>query len=64
MSITIFGQNGDSGKRQLKGKFDRDHTDTCIVECVDLGKIEKIHIEHDNSSFNKVKIKKYIFKLK
>lgn len=54
MSITIFGENGDSGKRALKGKFDRDHSDKCIVECVDFGRIEKIHIEHDNSSFNKV----------
>jgi hypothetical protein len=52
--INIFGEHGDSGKRPLKGKFDRNHTDKCLVECLDLGKIEKVHIEHDNSSFNTV----------
>lgn len=52
----MYGSYGDSGKRPLKGKFNHDHTDKCIVECVDLGKIEKVRIEHDNSSFNKVRL--------
>ncbi len=53
--INIFGQNGDSGKRPLKKGFEKGQTDIFKIECVDLGQLKKIHVEHDNSSFNKVK---------
>jgi hypothetical protein len=52
--ITIFGENGDSGKVQLTGaknNFERGQTDDFGVECVDLGEIKKILIEHDGKGF-------------
>ncbi|RNA20947.1 lipoxygenase homology domain-containing 1 isoform X1, partial [Brachionus plicatilis] len=52
-SITIYGKNGDSGKRVLKKGFDRSEKEEFIIECLDLGEITKVHIEHDNTSFKK-----------
>ena len=51
--ITIYGENGESGKRPLKKSFDKNSTEKFLVECLDLGRIKKVHIEHDNSSFKK-----------
>jgi hypothetical protein len=51
--ITMFGENGDTGKRALKKGFERDSTETFNIECLDLGELRKILIEHDNSGFNK-----------
>ena len=42
VSITIYGSNGDTGKRELKQKFrdlfERGRTDKFQLEAVDLGK--------------------------
>ena len=42
--ITIYGTNGDTGKRELKQKFrdlfERGRTDKFQVEAIDLGKLE------------------------
>ncbi len=56
-SMTLFGKNGDSGKRPLKKGFAKDDVDTFIIECIDLGELKKVNIEHDNSGFRKVFIK-------
>ncbi|CAF2355156.1 unnamed protein product [Rotaria sp. Silwood2] len=70
VSIILYGTLGDTGTRPLKQKgrnlFERDQVDEFIIECLDLGKINlihlsqikfslkigklnKLHIEHDNS---------------
>nr|KAI8760088.1 lipoxygenase homology domain-containing protein 1-like [Biomphalaria glabrata] len=53
--ITIFGTNGDTGKRALTKKltnlFERGQKDTFQIEALDLGELTKVKIEHDNSSF-------------
>ncbi|GFN87702.1 hypothetical protein PoB_001420800 [Plakobranchus ocellatus] len=52
--ITIYGENGDTGERALKdsstnsNKFERNQEDIFIVKAMDLGKIIKAHIRHDN----------------
>ncbi|CAD5121003.1 DgyrCDS9547 [Dimorphilus gyrociliatus] len=55
--ITIFGKFGDSGKRKLTKKFtnlfEKGNKDTFTIDCVDLGDLTKIKIEHDGSSFFK-----------
>lgn len=52
VSVTIFGVNGDSGKRQLRQKlrnlFERGRTDRFLVEMLDLGELLRIKVEHDN----------------
>ncbi|XP_043937953.1 lipoxygenase homology domain-containing protein 1 isoform X2 [Protopterus annectens] len=54
--ITIYGSNGDSGKRALKQKFrnlfERGQTDRFMLEMLDLGELQKVKIEHDNSSLS------------
>ncbi|VDP26141.1 unnamed protein product [Schistosoma curassoni] len=56
--ITLFGENGDSGERKLtkslthRNKFERGQTDVFQLEIVDLGKINKVRIRHDNSGVN------------
>ncbi|CAH8570297.1 unnamed protein product [Schistosoma margrebowiei] len=56
--ITLFGENGDSGERKLtkslthRNKFERAQTDVFQLEIVDLGKINKVRIRHDNSGVN------------
>ncbi|XP_074669791.1 lipoxygenase homology domain-containing protein 1 [Strix aluco] len=51
--ITIFGLNGDSGKRALKQKFrnlfERGKTSRFYLEILDMGELKKVRIEHDNS---------------
>uniref|UniRef100_A0A803U0L0 Lipoxygenase homology PLAT domains 1 n=1 Tax=Anolis carolinensis TaxID=28377 RepID=A0A803U0L0_ANOCA len=53
--ITIFGLNGDSGKRALKQKFrnlfERGQTDRFYLEILELGELTKVRIEHDNTGF-------------
>jgi hypothetical protein len=53
--ITIYGRNGDTGKRPLTQKlrdlFERNQQDNFQIEAVDLGDITKIKIEHDNAGF-------------
>ncbi|XP_074659812.1 lipoxygenase homology domain-containing protein 1-like [Tubulanus polymorphus] len=54
--ITIYGSNGDSGRRPLTQKFrdlfERNQTDRFQLEMLDLGDIVKAKIEHDNSGFS------------
>ena len=55
VSINIFGENGDTGKRQLTKKFrdlfERNQVDDFKIEALDLGQLTKLHIEHDNKGF-------------
>uniref|UniRef100_A0A671PP20 Lipoxygenase homology domain-containing protein 1-like n=1 Tax=Sinocyclocheilus anshuiensis TaxID=1608454 RepID=A0A671PP20_9TELE len=50
--ITLYGVNGDSGKRALKGKyrnlFERGQTDRFLLEMLDLGELLRIKVEHDD----------------
>ncbi|XP_016373226.1 lipoxygenase homology domain-containing protein 1 [Sinocyclocheilus rhinocerous] len=50
--ITLYGVNGDSGKRVLKGKyrnlFERGQTDRFLLEMLDLGELLRIKVEHDD----------------
>ncbi|KAF3695639.1 Lipoxygenase -like proteiny domain-containing protein 1 [Channa argus] len=52
--ITIYGVNGDSGKRPLRKKFrnlfERGRTDQFVLEMLDLGELLRVKVEHDNSS--------------
>ncbi|KAJ7993944.1 hypothetical protein DPEC_G00259930 [Dallia pectoralis] len=54
--ITIYGTNGDSGKRPLKQKFrnlfERGQTDRFVLEILDLGELLRVKVEHDKSSMN------------
>uniref|UniRef100_A0A8C0ZH30 Lipoxygenase homology PLAT domains 1 n=1 Tax=Cyanistes caeruleus TaxID=156563 RepID=A0A8C0ZH30_CYACU len=51
--ITIYGLNGDSGRRALKQKFrnlfERGKTSRFYLETLDMGELKKVRIEHDNS---------------
>jgi lipoxygenase homology domain-containing protein 1 len=57
VSIILYGENGDTGLRPLKQSFknlfEKGQTDKFIIECLDLGELQKLHVEHDNSSFFK-----------
>ncbi|KAM4578886.1 lipoxygenase homology domain-containing protein 1 [Fundulus diaphanus] len=52
--ITIYGVNGDSGRRHLRQKFrnlfERGQTDRFLVEMLDLGELLRIKVEHDGSN--------------
>ncbi|KAM7392648.1 hypothetical protein PAMA_007662 [Pampus argenteus] len=54
--ITIYGTNGDSGCRQLRQKFrnlfERGQTDRFLVEMLDMGELQKVRVEHDNSGLS------------
>ncbi|XP_070780971.1 lipoxygenase homology domain-containing protein 1 [Enoplosus armatus] len=54
--ITIYGSNGDSGCRQLRQKFrnlfEREQTDRFLLEMLDMGELQKVRVEHDNSGLN------------
>uniref|UniRef100_A0A3Q0R7C3 Lipoxygenase homology PLAT domains 1 n=1 Tax=Amphilophus citrinellus TaxID=61819 RepID=A0A3Q0R7C3_AMPCI len=54
--ITIYGVNGDSGKRQLQQKFrnlfEQGRTDRFVVEMLDLGELLRVKVEHDGASPN------------
>uniref|UniRef100_A0A3Q2QDK8 Lipoxygenase homology PLAT domains 1 n=1 Tax=Fundulus heteroclitus TaxID=8078 RepID=A0A3Q2QDK8_FUNHE len=51
--ITIYGSNGDSGSRQLRQRlrnlFERGRTDRFVVEMLDMGDLQRVRVEHDNS---------------
>ncbi|CAL8249227.1 unnamed protein product [Merluccius merluccius] len=51
--ITLYGVNGDSGKRQLRQKFrnlfERGRSDRFVLEMLDMGELHRITVEHDNS---------------
>ncbi|XP_052229243.1 lipoxygenase homology domain-containing protein 1-like isoform X2 [Dreissena polymorpha] len=52
--IILFGENGDSGEKYLdnkKNNFERNKTDTFVVESPCLGRLDRIRIGHDNSGF-------------
>jgi len=53
--VTLYGENGDSGRRELNKSFtnlfEKGQTDKFVIECIDLGELQKMHVEHDNSSF-------------
>ncbi|XP_063722696.1 lipoxygenase homology domain-containing protein 1-like isoform X2 [Symsagittifera roscoffensis] len=54
--VTLFGSKGDSGTRKVRhsdqhiNKFESGSAEECIVECVDLGQLNKVRIEHDNKN--------------
>ncbi|KAK2819320.1 hypothetical protein Q5P01_024881 [Channa striata] len=54
--ITIYGSNGDSGCRQLRQKFrnlfERGRTDRFLVEMLDMGELQRVQVQHDNSGLN------------
>uniref|UniRef100_M3ZSE1 Lipoxygenase homology PLAT domains 1 n=1 Tax=Xiphophorus maculatus TaxID=8083 RepID=M3ZSE1_XIPMA len=51
--ITMYGSNGDSGSRQLRQRlrnlFERGQTDRFVVEMLDMGDLQRVRVEHDNS---------------
>uniref|UniRef100_A0A8C9AJ37 Lipoxygenase homology PLAT domains 1 n=1 Tax=Prolemur simus TaxID=1328070 RepID=A0A8C9AJ37_PROSS len=51
--VTIFGANGDTGKRELKQRlrnlFERGSTDRFFLETLELGELRKVRLEHDSS---------------
>jgi len=54
VSLTIFGDKGDSGALTLDGEedcFERGQRATFGIELVDVGVIQRIKIGHDNSGF-------------
>lgn len=55
VTITIYGVNGDTGPRELKQSFrdlfEKGQVDKFQLECLELGELTKVHIEHDNSGF-------------
>ncbi|XP_070707153.1 lipoxygenase homology domain-containing protein 1 [Pempheris klunzingeri] len=54
--VTIYGSNGDSGRRQLRQKFrnlfEREQTDRFLLELLDMGELQKVRMEHDNSGLS------------
>lgn len=54
--ITVYGTNGESGRRQLRQSFrnlfERDQTDRFMLEMLDMGELHKIRMEHDNSGLS------------
>ncbi|XP_041496830.1 lipoxygenase homology domain-containing protein 1 isoform X2 [Microtus oregoni] len=53
--VTIFGANGDTGKRELKQKmrnlFERGSTDRFFLETLELGELRQVRLEHDASGY-------------
>lgn len=51
--VTIYGEKGDTGSRQLSNKwkndFERNQIDKFTIEAADLGKITKVRIGHDGT---------------
>uniref|UniRef100_G3NTG3 Lipoxygenase homology PLAT domains 1b n=1 Tax=Gasterosteus aculeatus aculeatus TaxID=481459 RepID=G3NTG3_GASAC len=54
--ITIYGVNGDSGKRHLRQSFrnlfERGRTNRFVLEMLDLGELLRVRVEHDGSSLH------------
>ena len=68
MSVIIYGEKGNSGLKPLvhqknKKLFNKGQTDKFIIECRELGNLQKLHVEHDNSSNNNVSKNKYLKKI-
>ncbi|WAR01120.1 LOXH1-like protein, partial [Mya arenaria] len=53
--IVLYGEHGDTGKRALtqsmRDLFERKQVDKFNLEAVDLGQLQKLHVEHDNSGW-------------
>ncbi|XP_073925632.1 lipoxygenase homology domain-containing protein 1 isoform X2 [Castor canadensis] len=53
--VTIFGSNGDTGKRELKQKmrnlFERGSTNRFFLETLELGELRKVRLEQDSSGY-------------
>jgi hypothetical protein len=50
--ITLYGDNGSSGERQLdteRDNFERGQTDVFSPDMPDLGNLQRVRIRHDNS---------------
>ncbi|XP_060028313.1 lipoxygenase homology domain-containing protein 1 [Erinaceus europaeus] len=51
--LTIFGANGDTGRRELRQKmrnlFERGHTNRFFLGTLELGELRKVRLEHDSS---------------
>lgn len=56
--VTIYGEYGDSGERQLlkpethSNKFERGNEDIFTLEAAELGNIFKLKLRHDNSNMS------------
>ncbi|XP_050409617.1 lipoxygenase homology domain-containing protein 1 [Patella vulgata] len=51
--VNLYGENGDSGERQMKdsnkmNKFERNQEDVFSVRAIELGKLVKLKVRHDN----------------
>ena len=52
--MAVYGEHGDSGEKKLdnsENNFERKKTDHFGFKCIELGKLSKIRIWHDNSGF-------------
>ncbi|KAJ7410553.1 hypothetical protein BTVI_53174 [Pitangus sulphuratus] len=50
--ITVFGEQGDSGKRQLRhSNFERGQVSISEMRAVDLGQLSKVLVEHHNEGY-------------
>ena len=53
--ITVYGSNGDTGRRPLTKKFvnlfERGQKDDFKFEALELGQLTRLRIEHDNKGF-------------
>uniref|UniRef100_A0AAY4A0E6 PLAT domain-containing protein n=1 Tax=Denticeps clupeoides TaxID=299321 RepID=A0AAY4A0E6_9TELE len=54
--ITVFGSNGDSGRRALRQRmrnlFERGRTERFVLELLDMGDLQRVCVEHDGSGLN------------
>uniref|UniRef100_A0A8C5CVH5 Lipoxygenase homology PLAT domains 1 n=1 Tax=Gadus morhua TaxID=8049 RepID=A0A8C5CVH5_GADMO len=54
--ITLYGTNGDSGRRQLRQKFrnlfEREQADRFVLEMLDMGELLRVKMEHDNTGLS------------
>ncbi|XP_062409544.1 lipoxygenase homology domain-containing protein 1-like [Sardina pilchardus] len=54
--ITLFGTNGDSGRRALRQRlrnlFERDRTERFTLEMLDMGDLTHVIMEHDSKGIN------------
>ncbi|GFN87704.1 fibronectin type iii domain-containing protein 1 [Plakobranchus ocellatus] len=55
VSITMFGEFGDSGDKKLTKSgtncFERNKKDEFLLQCPKLGRLDRVRIGHDNSGF-------------
>lgn len=54
--ITLFGSNGDSGRRALRQRvrnlFERGRTERFTIELLDMGDLTHVIVEHDSKGLN------------